>query len=223
MSAILKPPVELKQKSGAIDGFNGNRDGGWWRNGRGSGEGEVFPLPAATVGLLAFLAAATLLFSLLFTAYFHDIGGDMRMPGWRSLPMSQILWLNTLLLLLGSAALQGAWIAARRGNESGLRLGLLTAGVLTSLFVVGQLEAWQQLAAAGVFLTTNPSSSFFYLITALHGLHVLGGLIAGGRTAVKAWKGVYTSQNHLGVQLCAIYWHFLLLVWLVMFAFIWLT
>jgi cytochrome c oxidase subunit 3 len=217
--------MELKQKGEAVNGFNGNRDSGWWRGGRDPSEGASFSLPAPTVGLLAFLAAATLLFSLLFTAYFHEISGatGMVMPGWRSLPIPPILWLNTLLLLLGSAALQGAWIAARRGQESQLRLGLLMAGVLTSLFVLGQFEAWRQLAAAGVFLATNPASSFFYLITAIHGLHVLGGLIAGGRTTVKAWKGIYTSENHLGVQLCAIYWHFLSLIWLIMFAFIWLT
>jgi cytochrome c oxidase subunit 3 len=187
------------------------------------GGGVTFPTVAAPkIGLLAFLATAALLFSMLFSAYLGDIdqAGNL---GWRSLPLPGILWLNTIMLLLGSGALQAAWLAARRGNESGLRWGLLTAGVLTSLFVLGQLEAWRQLAAAGVFLNTNPSSSFFYLITAVHGLHVLGGLIAGVRTTASAWKGIYTPQNHLGVQLCAIYWHFLLLVWLVIFGLIWFT
>ena len=183
---------------------------------------ETFRIPAPKIGLWAFLATATFLFSMLFSAYLGDIG-HMGMPGWRSLPMPWVLWVNTVLLLLSSVALQWAWIAVRRGHEGGLRFAMLTAGVLAALFVLGQLEVWRQLSAAGVFLATNPISSFFYLITALHGLHVLGGLVAWGRTMGKTWKGIYTAQNHLGVELCAIYWHFLLLAWLVMFSLIWFT
>jgi cytochrome c oxidase subunit 3 len=81
---------------------------------------------------------------------------------------------------------------------------------------VGQLLAWQQLRAAGYFVTSNPANSFFYMITAAHGLHLMGGLVALGRTTAKVWRGAEMAQVRLSVELCTIYWHFLLLVWLVL-------
>ena len=84
--------------------------------------------------------------------------------------------------------------------------------------MIGQLLAWQQLNVAGYFLTANPANAFFYLITAVHGLHVLGGLAALGRTIAKAWRGVEVSRLRLSIELCTMYWHFLLLVWLILLA-----
>jgi len=83
-------------------------------------------------------------------------------------------------------------------------------------FLVGQLLAWQQLRAAGYFVTSNPANSFFYMITAAHGLHLMGGLVALERTTAKVWRGAEMAQVRLSVELCTIYWHFLLLVWLVL-------
>ena len=80
--------------------------------------------------------------------------------------------------------------------------------------MVGQLVAWRQLGAAGYFLATNPANTFFYLLTALHGLHVFGGLVALGRTGERCGGG---DDVRLSVELCAIYWHFLLVVWLLLF------
>ena len=71
--------------------------------------------------------------------------------------------------------------------------------------------------------STNPANGFFYLITGLHGLHLLGGLVAWGRTSDKVWRGFEPAQVRLSVELCAVYWHFLLVVWLVLFALLLLT
>ncbi|MCH8835570.1 MAG: cytochrome c oxidase subunit 3, partial [Proteobacteria bacterium] len=84
-------------------------------------------------------------------------------------------------------------------------------------FLVGQLVVWQQLAALGYFAATNPAAAFFYLITALHALHLLGGMVVWGRTTAKVWRGVEVEQVRMSVELCAVYWHFLLVVWLVLF------
>lgn len=89
-------------------------------------------------------------------------------------------------------------------------------GVSAVVFLVGQLLAWQQLNVAGYFVASNPANSFFYLITATHGLHLMGGLVALGRTTAKVWRGAEVARMRLSVELCAIYWHFLLLVWLVL-------
>jgi cytochrome c oxidase subunit 3 len=100
----------------------------------------------------------------------------------------------------------------------GVRNGLIAGGLFSFSFLAGQLWAWQQLNAAGYFLAANPANAFFYLLTALHGLHLLGGLWVWGKTTAKLRPGVEVGAVRLSVELCAVYWHYLLLVWLVLFA-----
>jgi len=169
-------------------------------------------LPAAKIGLGVFLAVAGSLFALFISAY------SMRMNtvDWRALPVPRLLWFNTGVLVLSSVALQWGYMAARRNDMDGVVFGLLVGAASAVTFLVGQLLAWQQLNVAGYFLASNPANSFFYLITAAHGLHVMGGLVAVGRTTAKVWRGAEMTQLRLSVELCATYWHFLLLVWLVL-------
>ena len=175
--------------------------------------GRAFPLPTAKIGLRVFLGVITVLFSLLVVAY----GGRMALADWRPLPEPWLLWLNTAMLILSSVAFQWAWVSARRGQGDGVRVDLLAAGGFAFAFLVGQLVVWQQLAALGYFAATNPAAAFFYLITALHALHLVGGLVVWGRTTAKVWRGVEVDQVRMSVELCAVYWHFLLVVWLVLF------
>ena len=77
--------------------------------------------------------------------------------------------------------------------------------------------AWQELSASGAFLAANPANSFFYLLTGMHGLHIVGGLVALARTIARAWTGPVTEHLQLLTELCAAYWHFLLFVWLCLF------
>ncbi len=175
--------------------------------------GRAFPLPVATLGLRVFLVVITVLFSLLIIAY----ADRMSLADWRPSPEPWLLWPNTALLILSSAALQWARVGARRGQMDGVRSGLLVAGVSALAFLAGQLLAWQQLADLGYFAAANPANAFFYLITGLHGLHLLGGLVALGRTAGKMRRGFGVVRLHPSVELCAVYWHFLLVVWLVLF------
>jgi cytochrome c oxidase subunit 3 len=169
-------------------------------------------MPPAKIGLGVFLAVVGSLFALFISAY------SMRMEliDWRSLPVPRLLWFNTGVLVLSSVALQWAHVAARRNDMDGVIVGLCAGGASAITFLVGQLLAWRQLSAAGYFLASNPANSFFYLITAAHGLHLMGGLVALGRTTAKVWRGAAMTQVRLSVELCAIYWHFLLLVWLVL-------
>ncbi len=182
--------------------------------------GRAFPLPVATLGLRVFLVVITVLFSLFIIAYAER----MTLADWRPLPEPWLLWPNTALLILSSVALQRAWVGARRGRMDGVRTGLLVGGVSALAFLAGQLLAWQQLVALGYFAASNPANAFFYLITGLHGLHLLGGLVVWARITNKVWRGdSELSQLRLSVQLCAVYWHFLLVVWLVLFALLLLT
>lgn len=179
----------------------------------------VFPgtgamsLPKAKIGLGVFLAVAGSLFALFISAYFMR----MHVSDWRPLPESRLLWLNTAVLILSSAGLYQAQVAANRGLIDGVRDGLLVGGLAALAFLAGQLVAWQQLIAEGYFLASNPANAFFYLLTAVHGLHVLGGLVALVRTSAMVWRGLGVDDVRLSVELCAMYWHFLLFVWLVLF------
>jgi cytochrome c oxidase subunit 3 len=157
---------------------------------------------------------ATSLFSIVISAYLMR----MELVDWRPLPELPLLWLNTGVLGLSSVAMQWARVAARRGRIDGVRAGLAAGGAFAWTFLVGQLWAWHQLSALGYFVAANPANSFFYLITALHGLHLVGGLVAWRKTTAKLWRGLELSQVRLSVELCAIYWHFLLAVWLVLFS-----
>ncbi|HEV2717907.1 MAG TPA: cytochrome c oxidase subunit 3 [Terriglobales bacterium] len=174
----------------------------------------VLPLPPIKVGLGVFLAVATSLFALLISAY------HMRMMGadWTTLPLPKVLWLNTGVLIVSGVAMQWTRGAAQRGQIDGVRTGLIAAGVLTFSFLAGQLWAWQQLNASGYFVTTDPATAFFYLLTALHGLHLLGGMWVWARATARVLRGVEVGKVRLSVELCTVYWHYLLLVWLVLFA-----
>jgi cytochrome c oxidase subunit III len=190
-----------------------------WLEAGSIGDIGASPVPAAKIGLGVFLAIVGSLFALLLSAY----SMRMEMGEWRAAPAPKLLWLNTGMLILSSGALQWSQVAARRRKTEGVRAGLIAGGVFALAFLAGQLVAWRQLDAAGYYLTANPAAAFFYLITGVHGLHLLGGLVALGRTMDKAWRGVPVSEVRLSVELCTIYWHFLLLVWLVFFSLLLLT
>lgn len=171
------------------------------------------PLPIAKIGLFVFLAVVTSLFALFISAYMMR----MEYGDWRPLTEPGLLWINTGLLVLSSALFQLAKIASGRGLKGPLKLFLYSAGAITCLFIVGQLMAWQQLNDSGYLVTTNPAIAFFYLITGLHGIHLLGGLVAWLRACVKLHRGASLQAIGLSVDLCAFYWHFLLVAWLVLF------
>jgi cytochrome c oxidase subunit III len=176
--------------------------------------GGVLSRPTAKLGLWVFLAVVTSLFALFISAY----AMRMKLGDWSPMPKPGLLWLNTGVLILTSFAMEWTRAAAYRRQTVGVRTGLVAGGVLTLAFLAGQLVVWQQLNASGYFVAANPANDFFYLLTALHGLHLLGGLVAWGRTAAKVWRGVEVGKLRLSVELCAVYWHYLLLVWLVLFA-----
>lgn len=170
--------------------------------------------PAKRVGLGFFLAVVGSLFALLAGAYFmrRDLGD------WQPLPVPGILWFNTAALVLSSIALEWTQIAARRADRNSIRIGLALAAVCALAFLAGQLIAWQELSSAGYYVATNPANSFFYLITGLHGLHILGGMVALGWSTARAWSGARIEEVRLGVELCATYWLFMLLVWMGLFS-----
>jgi cytochrome c oxidase subunit III len=138
-------------------------------------------------------------------------------------PKPALLWINTGVLMLASAAFQWARSAADREDAEALKTALLAAGAATLAFMAGQVWAWRQLTGTGYLLAGNPANTFFYLITAAHGLHLIGGLVALGRNILRAWRGEDPARLRLGVELCGMYWDFLLLMWLILFGLLMLT
>lgn len=186
------------------------------RAGLGGGRGDVGVAPvrvarrpqgpgaAAGIGLWVFIGVASTLFALFMTAYV------MRMsePDWSPIALPWQLALSSLLLAAGSVAMQAAASRAAGGRPAGVWWH--AGGALALAFLAVQLWGWQALLTAQVTLAGNPAASFFYLLTAMHGLHVAGGLVGwvwAGRADAAAWR----------IALCARYWHFLLLVWLLVY------
>ena len=182
-------------------------------------EGGAVNAAPERVGLWVFLAVVTSLFGLFAIVY------NMRsqFPDWRPMPDPGLLWVNTGLLILASVALQRARTAVAREDLDGLKPNLMAAGVLTFAFLGGQLLVWRQLISGGYYLATNPADAFFYILTALHGLHLAGGLWFWARASNAVWKGLESrpvtevARVRLAVTLCSVYWHYLLLVWLILF------
>jgi cytochrome c oxidase subunit 3 len=185
--------------------------------------GEVHA-PPARIALWVFLAVITSLFGLFISAYFirmgHGHGSDHGMIlDWHSVSKPPILWINSAMLLLSSATMQMARGAMKSNKRTRVRGYLFAGGAFAVLFLAGQLVGWHQLHDSGYGLTSGPASAFFYVLTGVHGLHLLGGLIVWLKTVLRMRsREVELINVRLSIELCTVYWHYLLLVWLVMFA-----
>jgi cytochrome c oxidase subunit III len=184
-----------------------------WLDAPGSMDERPFQSPYR-LGLRFFLGVVTVIFFMLIVAY----GGRMALDGAPPPPEIALLWPNTVALALSSVAIQWALISARRGRTDHARLALQASFALAVLFLGGQLLAWHQLAGTPFFEMAAPAIAFFYLITGLHGLHIVGGLVALGRVVVRDPAGVSRDDRILSTEVCATYFHFMLGVWVVLFA-----
>ena len=178
--------------------------------------------PAARVGLRVFLAVVSSLFALFMTAYYMRMGhghAHGEVHDWQPLVEPTVLWWNTGLLIFGSVAMQWARNSVARGQSDQAWNALLMGGLLTLAFLAGQLFAWRELHSAPTFTPRNPALAFFYVLTAVHGLHLLGGLVVWARTLLRLRRTeTELIDIRLSIELCAVYWHYLLLVWLAVFA-----
>ena len=182
--------------------------------GETAGDVGALKWPAARIGLWFFMAVVTSLFSLFLSAY------AMRMHhglGWCHLTIPNLLWYNTLVLLGASVAMQLASSLAARGRRDASRYALVAGGLLTVGFLAGQALAWQAVGPSLYFIQGSPAIAFFYVLTTVHGLHLVGGLYVLGRTTTRFAAGAEIIDLRQSLSLCATYWHFLLLVWLAVF------
>ena len=175
--------------------------------------GVQISVNARRSALKMLLSVVSVFFLLMIVAY----GGRMLYQDWRPTPQINLLWGNTGVLLLSSLCLQAALLWARAGKADWVRGALIGAGLLTVLFLAGQLAAWQQLTSMVLGDFSNPSVGFFFMITGIHGLHMAGGMVALMRAIKRAFTQSDIHSMEHNVSNCALYWHYLLGVWLLVF------
>ncbi len=206
----------LKTRPGG--GSGGIRSSGPAGFGRGGGgdrpAGSGPAVGPAVIGMAAGLTAVAMLFVAFTTAYL----ARRQEPGWGTVSMPPILWLTTVILLASSGTLEWARRRIAAGDIRGLQRGLSATAWLGGAFLLGQIIAWRSLAAQGAYISSNPHSGFFYMLTGAHGAHLLGGLVALGIIVWKAHAGRYGVASHAGIGVFALYWHFMDVLWLYLFA-----
>jgi cytochrome c oxidase subunit 3 len=170
------------------------------------------------VGMLVALASILMMFTSLSSAYVVRAASA---NDWVPLAMPRVLLLGTALILMSSISMDAARRKLRAGFDGAYTQLLLVTVLLGFGFLGSQLFAWKQLAQQGVFLTTNPHSSFFYLLTATHGLHLLGGLLALMFLLVRmprnTEKASRATTRLAAVSAVSIYWHFMDALWIYLF------
>jgi heme/copper-type cytochrome/quinol oxidase subunit 3 len=178
----------------------------------------------AWVGMVVFLASWAMMFAALFFGYGMV---RSRYPQWPppELPLLPLLLpgLNTLVLAGSSAALQYGLVSLRRGRAAVLASMTALALLLGATFITLQSVVWVQLWALGLRPGSGAYGSVFYALTVFHALHVTVGLCALAVLALRARRGDYNPARHLAVRLWAMYWHFVGVVWGLMFALLYLV
>jgi len=187
------------------------------RSGGDGGGDRGIPQRTYVTGMILALGGILMFFMALVSAWVVRRGfpnGD-----WQPISPPRILWLNSLILIASSFTLARSRRSLIAGRDVDSRHWWSVTAILGAFFLVGQFLAWRQLFAAGLFLATNPSSSFFYVFTALHGLHVLAGIAA---LLVLALRVPSKVSRDTATRVVALYWHFLCGLWLCIFALLWL-
>ncbi|TAM48312.1 MAG: heme-copper oxidase subunit III [Acidobacteria bacterium] len=187
-------------------------------DGRNGGRDEPAPIETGRLGMRLLVAALSMLFAASLVAYglIRSRAAVWPPAGMPHLPAT--LWVSTVLILASSVTMQAAVRAVRAGRERALRAGMLLTTLLGVLFLVSQTLNWFALVAAHLTAKANLYGFTFYILTGLHAAHVVGGLIPLAVVTARAFRGRYSAEFHPGVEYCAIYWHFLDVVWVVMFA-----
>ncbi|MCS5587294.1 MAG: cytochrome c oxidase subunit 3 [Porticoccaceae bacterium] len=185
-------------------------------------------IKTAKTGLHFLMAAISSMFLLFLIAYIlrsQVSDWEALSQPWQPLSDTGQLWFNSALLAVASIALEYARRSIKDLDNSKLtRDCMLLACAATVAFLIGQLLVWKKLAAMGFMASSNAANAFFYLLTGLHGLHLMGGLVVLTVATYRCKRLAFELQEPLrlrtksSIELCATYWHFLLLLWLGLFA-----
>ncbi|MBL7891621.1 MAG: cytochrome c oxidase subunit 3 [Bacteroidia bacterium] len=144
---------------------------------------------------------------------------------WLDFTIPTTFFISTAIIIVSSITMNWAVIAAKNDNLKNIKSAMLLTLLLGIGFIISQYLGWKNLVEQKVYFAgreSNASGSFFYMITFMHLLHLFGGIIAVIVVNFKALAEKYSSKDYLGIQLCAIYWHFLDALWIYLFLFLYL-
>lgn len=167
----------------------------------------------AIVGVLFFLFIIT----FLSRSQYPDFEALAGAP-WQPFTDPTRLWFNTCLLAMASVAMQWGLGGTRKGQLNIAVAGISAAVFFTLMFIVAQMDLWLHLQSMGYYITSNPANSYFYVLTAIHALHLIGGLVILSNVVFRVWYDNKLDSLTAPLKLCTTYWHFLFGVWLVLFA-----
>jgi cytochrome c oxidase subunit III len=224
--ATTFPPSKEKMEPSPTQPETGDSGNGGWRNlvpadGNLRAVEEYAPPPSSSA-IWVGIAAICMSFAAFTSALIVRQGSS---TDWRHITLPSILYLSTLLLLLSSVTLEvarrrvGAYMGGAERDVASPRLWLYLTLFLGLLFVASQYMAWVQLRSQGLYLATNPNSSFFYVFTAVHALHVLGGL-AGLLRVIRKLSQSALRRSTLNAT--SYYWHFMGVLWVYLFLLLWM-
>ena len=200
---------------------DGDDDGG----GDEGGGGEHTPAPrrpnARKYSIAVLLGMVSITMFFLVPAVAFVVLRVINLRNWIGIPLPGVLWMNTIVLLLSSATLELARRKLRWEDAAGFRRMWTLTTALGLLFVGGQIVAWRQLAAHGVYLATGLASSFFYLFTALHAMHLLAGVCALVYVELHRFEAARISRS-LAAEIASYYWHFMDGLWVFLLALLYL-
>jgi cytochrome c oxidase subunit III len=167
------------------------------------------------IGMLVSLASIAMLFTSLSSAYIVRSGA---MTDWFPIAVPRVLFGSTALLLLASVSIEIARRKLRQDLFTSYGRYLSLTVLLGLGFLASQLIAWRQLARQGIYISSHPHSSFFYLLTGVHGFHVAGGLLALGFLWLRSRRPTTDPARRQGMaDAVAIYWHFMDALWIYLF------
>jgi cytochrome c oxidase subunit 3 len=182
-------------------------------DGEGSSAGS-FPVSTGYLAVWILLTAVTMLFAGLSSAYIVLHG----VPYWQNITLPPLVWINTVALLASSIAVEIARSAVKKDRQAAANQWLVVTAILGAAFLIGQVVVWRQLVDAGVYLSTTLHGDFFYVLTGAHGVHLAGGLIGLMVVFRAAFARRLTAASHEPLRVWALYWHYMDVVWLYLFA-----
>ncbi len=167
-------------------------------------------------GLWLFMVTVVMIFASLTSAYIvRQAEGN-----WVVFDLPVSLWITSGIILLSSITMHWAYLAAKKDELEKTKLGVVITSILGVAFLVGQVMAWGDLVENSVFFVGNPSGSFLYVLTGLHGLHLVSGIIFLLIVLISTFKYKVHSKNINQMQMCVTYWHFLGGLWIYLFVFL---
>jgi cytochrome c oxidase subunit III len=217
---IVSDEIELiLEKKGGGGGITPPPAG---RNGGGGDEGKKPPNRRVSpgryyTGIAIGIISVLMFFMALSSAFLVRRGG----PDWVPVHIPSLLWVNTVVLLVSSGSLELARKRLERSDLSGFTRFWLMTTVLGVIFLIGQLVAWRLLAKQGIYLASNPGSSFFFIFTGAHGLHLLGGVGALVYVARRNFDKAKITRT-VAAEVTSYYWHFMDGLWLFLLALMYL-